>query len=107
LLPFTVGTFGPQIPDIAAISGIWGPGILAALRQPAFDRSRVLLGRLIRHWRLTLQQRAQPKSRFYGSVSKEISELTRQSGITDKRNPLFYLVLGPVINGNTTPDRWL
>jgi integrase len=49
-----------------------------------------------------LQQRAQPKSCFYGSASKEISELTRQSGITGKRNPLFYLVLGPVINGNTT-----
>ena len=89
LLPFTVGTLRPQIPDIAAVSGIWGPGIPAALRQTAFDRGQVLRGGLIRHWRLTLQQRAQPKSCIYGSAGKEIPELTRRSGINGTRNILI------------------
>jgi hypothetical protein len=40
---------------------------------------------------------------FIGSTGKEIPGLTRRSGIAGKRNPLFCLVLGPVINGNTTP----
>jgi hypothetical protein len=26
LLPLTIGSLRPTIPDIAAISGIWGPG---------------------------------------------------------------------------------
>lgn len=56
----------------------------------------------VRDRRSTLQQHAQAKSRIYGNVSWEIPGLTRWSRINGKRNPLFCLIPGPVINGNTT-----
>jgi len=58
--------------------------------------------RAVQHRRSTLQQRARPNSDFYGNAGKEIPGLTRRSGINGKRNSLFCLILGPVINGNTT-----
>jgi hypothetical protein len=51
---------------------------------------------------VTLQQRAEAKSGFNGSARKEIPGLTRRSGITGTRNPLFCRVLSAAINGNTT-----
>jgi hypothetical protein len=104
-----------MIPDFAAISGIsWagkygGPAssedaraadrLLAAIN---LHPGRVVFSGLFRHRRLTLHQRVQPKSHVNGSAAKEIPGLTRRSGIADNRNPLFCLVLDPVINGNTT-----
>lgn len=47
-------------------------------------------------------QRTQSKSGLYGNAREEIPGLTRWSRINGKRNSLFCLILGPVINGNTT-----
>jgi hypothetical protein len=47
-------------------------------------------------------QRAQAKSYFNGSAGMQIPELTRNSGILGNDNPLFRLISGPAINGNTT-----
>jgi hypothetical protein len=104
-----------MVPEFAAKYGIsWagkcgGPAssedaraadrLLAALNLHA---GRFVFSGLFRHQQLTLQRRVQRKSRINGSVAKEISGLTRRSRIAGKRNPLFCLVLDPVINGNTT-----
>jgi hypothetical protein len=115
LLPFNIGMADRMIPEFAAKSGILWAGKYGgpASSEDAKDGDRLLavidlhpvpvvFGGPFRHRRLTLQQRAQPESHINGSVAKEIPGLARRSGIAGKRNPLFCLVLDPVINGNTT-----
>jgi hypothetical protein len=51
--------------------------------------SLVLLGEVVRHRRLTLQQCASSKSDINDSAGKEIPDLMARSGINSNCKPLF------------------
>ena len=64
--------------------------------------SGIVLGEVLRHGRLTLQQRAAADSHINGCERKRIPDLTRQSGFNGNAKPLISLIGSPVINGNAT-----
>jgi hypothetical protein len=59
------------------------------LTAAGFRPNRVVLGGGVRHRRLTLQQRAPPKSHINSNRDKGIPELTRRSGIISTANILI------------------
>jgi hypothetical protein len=93
LLPFNIGISAWMIPDFAAISGIYRAlGRIARvirresmppnrlLAAASLHPARVVFGDIVRHRRLTLQQRATADSHINCIKGKEIPELTTQSG---------------------------